>query len=57
MNIKGKYANAKIFTDLIDDKIIPNLVGVDIGCGMLVVELGHLTMQLEDLKKLDAINI
>lgn len=23
------------------DKVTPNLVGVDIGCGMLVVELGH----------------
>ena len=97
MNIKGKYTNAKIFADLIDDetvgqvigvlnspvtknqkvrimpdchagagcvvgttmtigdKIIPNLVGVDIGCGMLVVELGHLNIQLEDLKRLDEV--
>ena len=29
------------FTAKINDKIIPNLVGVDIGCGMLCVELGN----------------
>ena len=28
------------FTANLGDKVIPNIVGVDIGCGMLVVELG-----------------
>ena len=34
----------------INDKVIPNTVGVDIGCGMLVVELGKVDI---DLTKLD----
>ena len=97
IEVKGKYAEAKIFTDLFDDmtvsqiigilnspvtenqkvrimsdchagkgcvigttmtigdKIIPNLVGVDIGCGMLVVELGKLNLDQDDLKRLDDI--
>lgn len=38
------------FTAKINDKIIPNLVGVDIGCGMLCVELGEVDI---DFKKLD----
>lgn len=38
------------FTAKINDKIIPNLVGVDIGCGMLCVELGKIDI---DFKKLD----
>lgn len=29
------------FTATIDDTIIPNLVGVDIGCGMLTIDLGY----------------
>ena len=28
------------FTGDLGDKVIPNIVGVDIGCGMLCVELG-----------------
>lgn len=90
--IKGKYTEAKIFSDIIDDevikqvellvnqefmkdirirmmpdvhggegccigttfkienKIVPNLVGVDIGCGMITVKLGKIDF---DLKKLD----
>lgn len=93
--LKGKYATAKIFTDLVDeksieqvktlldqefvagskirmmpdihagagctigttmtvgDKICPNLVGVDIGCGMLVVKLSSLCNM--DLEKLDRV--
>ena len=93
--LKGKYASAKIFTDLVDeksieqvktlldqefvagskirmmpdihagagctigttmtvgDKICPNLVGVDIGCGMLVVKLSSLCNM--DLEKLDRV--
>ena len=29
------------FTADLGDKVIPNIVGVDIGCGMLTVELGE----------------
>ena len=29
------------FTADLGDKVIPNIVGVDIGCGMLCVSLGH----------------
>ncbi|MDO5713348.1 MAG: RtcB family protein [Tissierellia bacterium] len=32
-----------------DDKICPNIVGVDIGCGMLVGELGELDIPLKGL--------
>ncbi len=38
------------FTANLGDKVIPNIVGVDIGCGMLVVELGKKDI---DLKVLD----
>ena len=34
------------------DKVIPNIVGVDIGCGMITVELGNIDI---DLPKLDDI--
>lgn len=40
------------FTADLGDKVIPNIVGVDIGCGMLVVELGQKEL---DLEKLDEI--
>ena len=30
------------FTANLGDKVIPNIVGVDIGCGMLTVELGKI---------------
>ena len=94
IELKGKYNSAKIFTDIVDeasiaqvmlllnqefvagsrirlmpdihagagctigttmtirDKIVPNLVGVDIGCGMECVILSEKEM---DLKKLDAV--
>ena len=39
-------------TMTIEDKVCPNLVGVDIGCGMLVVELGKIDV---DLNKLDEV--
>lgn len=35
------------FTADLGDKVIPNIVGVDIGCGMLCVELGHINIDLE----------
>ncbi len=40
------------FTANLGEKVIPNIVGVDIGCGMLVTELGN---QPIDLAKLDSI--
>lgn len=38
------------FTATLSDKVIPNIVGVDIGCGMLTVELGkvHIDFSLLD---------
>jgi RNA-splicing ligase RtcB/predicted DNA-binding transcriptional regulator YafY len=92
MNIKGKYNEALVYTDVIEEgamqqikdicdiesfanakirimpdvhvgkgcvigftanlgeKVIPNIVGVDIGCGMLTVKLGQVDI---DLKQLD----
>lgn len=45
------------FTQTITDKIVPNLVGVDIGCGMLVFkikkEAGEKIFNNEELAKLD----
>lgn len=38
------------FTGDLGDKVIPNIVGVDIGCGVLTVELGNIDI---DLPKLD----
>lgn len=40
------------FTADMGDKVIPNIVGVDIGCGMLTAKLGNLDL---DLPKLDKI--
>lgn len=40
------------FTADLGDKVIPDIVGVDIGCGMLLVELGKLEV---DYAKLDAV--
>ena len=40
------------FTGNLGDKVIPNIVGVDIGCGMLCVKLGKVDL---NLKKLDQI--
>lgn len=37
------------FTADLGDKVIPNLVGVDIGCGMITVELGNIDINLEKL--------
>ena len=39
------------FTADLGDKVIPNIVGVDIGCGMLTVNLGKIDI---DYEKLDA---
>ena len=40
------------FTADLGDKVIPNIVGVDIGCGMTTVELGKIDI---DLHKLDGV--
>ena len=37
------------FTADLGDKVIPNIVGVDIGCGMLTVELGDMEIDFEKL--------
>src|SRR5690554_2914436 len=36
-------------TMTITDKVVPNLVGVDIGCGMLTINLGKKPFSLKDL--------
>lgn len=40
------------FTADLGEKVIPNIVGVDIGCGMLVIELGKMDI---DLQKFDEV--
>lgn len=40
------------FTGNLGNKVIPNIVGVDIGCGMLCVELGNIDLDLERLDKI-----
>ena len=94
IELRGKYAEAKVFTDVVDqesisqvisllnqpyaegsrvrmmpdihagagctvgttmtisDKVCPNLVGVDIGCGMETVRLREKRMELQKLDKL-----
>ena len=94
IELRGKYAEAKVFTDVVDqesisqvisllnqpysegsrvrmmpdihagagctvgttmtisDKVCPNLVGVDIGCGMETVRLKDKHMELQKLDKL-----
>ena len=45
------------FTADLGDKVIPNIVGVDIGCGMLCVELGKIDLDLEKLDRVINDNI
>lgn len=40
------------FTADMGDKVIPNIVGVDIGCGMLTIELGNIDIDLPTLDKI-----
>lgn len=40
------------FTADLGNKVIPNIVGVDIGCGMLCVELGNIDIDLEKFDKI-----
>jgi len=37
------------FTGNLGDKVIPNIVGVDIGCGMLCISLGNIDLDLTQL--------
>lgn len=37
------------FTADLGDKVIPNVVGVDIGCGMLTIELGRIAVDYDKL--------
>ena len=39
------------FTAALGEKVVPNLVGVDIGCGMYVVNLGKVAINLDGLDK------
>lgn len=43
------------FTADLGDKVIPNIVGVDIGCGMLCVSLGHGDFNAVTLNTLDRV--
>ncbi|MGN1194780.1 MAG: RtcB family protein, partial [Acutalibacteraceae bacterium] len=40
------------FTADLGDKVIPNIVGVDIGCGMLTVDLGFQSFDYEELDRI-----
>ena len=40
------------FTADLGEKVIPNIVGVDIGCGMLCVELGNIELDFKDLDRI-----
>ena len=39
------------FTADLGEKVIPNIVGVDIGCGMLCIELGNIELDFKDLDR------
>ena len=45
------------FTANLGDKVIPNIVGVDIGCGMLTVSLGKIDIDYEKLDKVIRENV
>lgn len=45
------------FTAALGEKVVPNLVGVDIGCGMFVVNLGPVDIDLPGLDKFIRENI
>ena len=45
------------FAGEMGDKVIPNIVGVDIGCGMLTIELGDREIDLERLDRIIRENI
>ena len=45
------------FTAQAKDKVIPNIVGVDIGCGMYVVDIGKVDIDYERLDRVIKQNI
>ncbi|TJX13300.1 RtcB family protein [Tissierella creatinini] len=45
------------FTAQMGDKIIPNIVGVDLGCGMLTVELGKVHIDFKELDEIIKIHV
>ena len=45
------------FTANLGDKVIPNIVGVDIGCGMLTVNLGKIDIDYAELDKVIRDNV
>lgn len=45
------------FTGDLGNKVIPNIVGVDIGCGMLCANLGNIDIDLQQLDKIIRENI
>ena len=45
------------FTSTIDKKVIPNLVGVDIGCGVASVKINEINIDLEQLDNVIKENI
>lgn len=45
------------FTADLGDKVIPNIVGVDIGCGMLTAEIGKIDIDFEKLDRVIRENI
>jgi len=40
------------FTADLGDKVVPNLIGVDIGCGMLAIALGKIDIDFEKLDRI-----
>lgn len=45
------------FTADLGDKVIPNIVGVDIGCGMLTVELGNVDIDFDKVDRVIRENV
>ena len=45
------------FTANLGDKVVPNLVGVDIGCGVLACNIGNVNLDLNKLDKVIHENI
>lgn len=45
------------FTADLGDKVIPNIVGVDIGCGMLTIELGKIEIDLAQIDNIIRENV
>ncbi|MBE7089017.1 MAG: RtcB family protein [Clostridiales bacterium] len=45
------------FTSTFSDKIVPNVIGVDIGCGMLTCEMGNIDIDFAELDKFIKNNI